>query len=72
MIDYYINSLVKKRLGQLCFLIIIHKQQTLRERPLAGSASLSGICGRRLQLHTCRLAYPAKGRLQDLGTSCTS
>ena len=40
---------------------------TLRERPLTGSAALPDNCGKILQLHVRRLAYPAKGRLQLLG-----
>ncbi len=66
MIAYHINSLIDKRHRQFYFLIISHKQQTLREHPLAGSGSLSGIYSRKIQLNACRLAYQAKGHLQDL------
>jgi hypothetical protein len=34
---------------------------------ISGSAALEGICGKLLQLHTFRLAYPAITGLQNPG-----
>jgi hypothetical protein len=42
-------------------------KRTLRERPVAGYATLPDICSSSLRLHVRCLAYPATGRLQFLG-----